>query len=119
MERLTANGRFEEVFVGAKEGLERLWLEQMPFAFLVAGYVPCACVYIPPYHNTIEGAGRCASVYFPPHSLTSKHIYLYTYTYIYIPLQAGGPRGPAAAARGAHAHDLPFPGTVGGPEFGA
>lgn len=39
MERLTANGRFEEVFIGAKEGLERLWLEQMPFPFLVAGCV--------------------------------------------------------------------------------
>lgn len=39
MERLTANGRFEDVFIGAKEGLERLWLEQMPFPFLVAGCV--------------------------------------------------------------------------------
>jgi hypothetical protein len=39
VERITANGRFEETFMGAKEALERLWGEQLPFAFLLAGLV--------------------------------------------------------------------------------
>lgn len=52
VERLTANGRFEDVFIGAKEGLERLWLEQMPFPFLVAGCVSFILMWM------VVGRGR-------------------------------------------------------------
>ena len=35
VERVTANGRFEEVFCGAKEALDQISAEQVPFWFLL------------------------------------------------------------------------------------